>query len=464
VTDETGLPDPYGVLDRAHAFARSYVDDVDAPVHRPEAAEVLKLLRGPLPEAGMGADEAVRTLLEVAQDAATRSTSSRFFHLVIGGVTPAALAADWVTATIDQNPGMWLASPLGTEAEEVAKAWLLELLQLPASWRGSVTSGATMANFTCLAAAREWAGRRQGGSVADQGLTAFPLVIAMSHVHASALKALAMLGLGRSRVERAADASDLEQRLGAHAGPAIVLCTAGEPNTGAFDAIAELRHVTKAHDAWLHVDGAFGAFARAFSGTAHLVQGLEDADSLALDAHKWLNVPYDIGCAFVARPGLLEDVFGGTPAEYFRDNPEDRPNLSFTGPEMSRRARGLTLWTALAALGRDGVAELVGRHVATASYFGRLVEAHPDLQLLADPQLNIVCFRYRPTDVPEEELDVLNEQVAEELFADGRVYVGTTVYRGCVAFRPAFINWRTSTDDADVLMETFLDVARRATA
>lgn len=411
----------------------------------------------------------METLLGLANGSSTRSTSTRFFHLVIGGVTPVALAADWMTSAIDQNPGMWLASPLGTEVEIVAKQWLLELLDLPAQWEGALTSGATMANFTCLAAARQWAGDVVDCDVAGDGLVRMPTILASPHVHASVLKALAMLGLGRNQAVRLAsgpdgglDLADLATRLREHSDrPVIVLATAGEPNAAAFDPIDEMARLVSQHQAWLHVDGAFGVFARASRHSAHLASGLERADSVAFDAHKWLNVPYDSGAAFVARPGLLEQVFGGTPAGYFRDNPAGRPNLSMTGPEMSRRARGFALWASLAAMGRSGIADMVDRHIRTAAYFADLIKAQDDFELFEEPRLNIVCCRYRPAGVSGQALDDLNTALAEELFRDGRVYVGTTRYRDKVAFRPAFINWRTSEQDADFLMKTMIGVAAR---
>ena len=461
------LPDDYALLDAVRSFAQDYLAPSDRLVYDVSQQASLAELGGPLPRAGRGGPAVMETLLALADRSSTRSTSTRFFHLVIGGVTPTALAADWMTSALDQNPGMWLASPLGTEIEVVAKQWLLELLDLPAQWEGTLTSGATMANFTCLAAARQWAGGDR--DVAADGLDCLPSVLASPNVHASVLKALSMLGLGRNQVVRLASAPDGRLDLSDLAGrlreqfdrPVIVLATAGEPNTAAFDPIDEMATLVAQHQAWLHVDGAFGVFARAARRSAHLAAGLDRADSVAFDVHKWLNVPYDSGAAFVARSGLLEQVFGGTPAGYFRDNPAGRPNLSMTGPEMSRRARGFTLWASLAAMGRSGIADMVNRHISTARHFTDLVKEHDDFELLEEPELNIVCCRYRPAGRTEEQLDDLNAALAEELFRDGRVYVGTTRYRDKIAFRPAFINWRTSEHDADFLMTTMVDVAAR---
>ena len=315
--------------------ARAYMERLDGlPARSPRADEAAAHFGGALPEEGDGSLAALALLTEEGVDAATRSAGPRFFHFVTGGSTPAALAADWFASALDNNAGMWVSSPLGARLEQVALSWLKDLLDLPASWGGVLTTGATMANFTALAAARQWWGHRHDVDIATAGMAGLPAmpVFAGEFVHASALKALAMLGIG-SQVKKVAN--DPTGRIGLEAldlalrelrgAPALVLATAGEVNAGGFDPIAEMAEIAHRHGSWLHVDGAFGLFARVSPTTAHLARGVEDADSAIADGHKWLNVPYDCGFAFVRDGSLLNEVFGlGAP--YFPAAEADQPD------------------------------------------------------------------------------------------------------------------------------------------
>jgi glutamate/tyrosine decarboxylase-like PLP-dependent enzyme len=405
-------------------------------------------------------------LLERGTEAHVRSGGPRFFHWVIGGSTPAALAADWFAALIDQNAGAWDSSPLAIQLEAISLAWLQDLFGLPASWSGVLTTGATTANFTALAAARQWWGEQQGVNVAARGLTELPPVpvLTSGFVHVTSLKALAMLGIGRDQVTYCRadetgrlDLAGLERELKRLGGaPAIVIANAGEVNTGQFDPIADMSRLAREHGAWLHVDGAFGLFARVSPRTAALAEGVERADSVISDGHKWLNVPHDCGFAFVRDPALLTAVFSAA-ASYL----PDEEVFAFRAPELSRRARSLAVWATLAAYGRNGYRAIIERSLDIAAHTAREVEAAHDLELLASVPLNIVCFRYRPPGVPEEALDELNLAIGRAVLTDGRVYVGTTRWAGSVGFRPAFVNWRTTTADADLMLETVRDLGRR---
>src|SRR5256884_2258942 len=264
--------------------------------------EAAERFGGPLPDEGAGTLAAIEELLADGIDAHVRSAGPRFFHWVIGGSTPAALAADWVTSLLDQNAGGWDATPLGARLEQVSVAWLLDLFGLPAHWGGVLTTGATTANFTGLAAARQWWGEQQGVDVSQTGLAGLPQVPILSSkfIHVSTLKALAMLGIGRASVRDCSDAAGkldpyaLEAALRALDGePAIVIANAGEVNAGHFDPIRQAADVARNHRAWLHVDGAFGLFARVSSRPSALADGLELADSVASDGHQWLNGPSD---------------------------------------------------------------------------------------------------------------------------------------------------------------------------
>ena len=409
-------------------------------------------LEGRLPETGDGAIAALAELVAVS-DAATRSSGPRFFHFVTGGTTPAALGADWLTSLLDQNAFSGVSSPLGAQVDEVAIRWLLDLFALPTDWGGVLTTGATMANFVGLACARRWWALEHGVDVDEHGFSGLPPAPLFStpYLHASARKALAMLGLGRES-PRLIDADDLERALGALDGaPAIVVANAGDVNTGDFDPIARMADLAEQHRVWLHVDGAFGLFARLTPEAAALAEGIERADSVIADGHKWLNVPYDCGFAFVRDPELLKQPFRMT-AAYL-------PSDEAPSPEASRRARSLAVWATLRAYGRAGHREMVERHLALARWLGRRVEEEPELELLAPVKLNIVCFRHRPAGMPADELDAHNLALGQEVLADGRVFFGTTRYEGKVAFRPAIVNWRTTERDVDLIVDVLLELA-----
>ena len=426
-----------------------YLREVDsAPVRPPDTSDLLPLA---LPDEGAGSLASIRALIEATEAGATRSAGPRFFHFVMGGGTPAALAADWLTSAVDQIAFNWVSSPFAMRLEEIAVGWLKELFGLPAAWSGVLTSGATTANFTGLAAARRWWGLQHGIDVEEEGLAGLPAmpVFGTEHVHVSALKALAMLGIGRRQV-RPLDSASLSE-------PALLLATAGDVNTGAFDPLAELADLASERGAWLHVDGAFGLFAALSPLSSELIAGIDRAHSVAVDGHKWLNVPYDCGAAFVHDPELHRGAFSAT-AAYLGTQELDRPVFSDLGPEMSRRARALSVWATLHAYGRDGYRAMVERHLQLARRLAEQVDAEPELERLAEVPLNVVCFRYRPQGVADAELDQLNRRLGQAVLDDGRVYFGTTVHAGTVAFRPAVVNWRTREEDVDLIVPTVLEL------
>jgi glutamate/tyrosine decarboxylase-like PLP-dependent enzyme len=386
---------------------------------------------------------------------ATRSSGPRFFHFVTGGTTPAALAADWLTSLLDQNAFSAVSSPLGAQLEDVSVRWLLDLFHLPEDWSGVLTSGATMANFVGLACGRRWWAQEHGVDVDERGFGGLPAVpvISTPYLHASARKALGMVGLGRESAT-IVDADGLEGELAALNGaPAIVIANAGDVNTGDFDPIARMADLADKHPAWIHVDGAFGLFARLTPEASELAEGIERADSVIADGHKWLNVPYDCGFAFVRDSALLKEPFRLT-AAYL-------PSDETPSPEASRRARSLAVWATLRAYGRNGHRAMVERHLALAQRLGRRVEDEPELELLAPVRLNIVCFRHKPAGMDAEELDAHNLGLGEDVLADGRVFFGTTRYEGAVAFRPAIVNWRTTERDVDLIADVLLELGTR---
>jgi glutamate/tyrosine decarboxylase-like PLP-dependent enzyme len=446
-----GREDEEAALEYVLETAKQYLAELDESNALPARGARFE---GALPEQGDGALTALRELV-VGSDVATRSSGPRFFHFVVGGTTPAALGADWLTSLLDQNSFSAVSSPYGAQLEDVAIRWLLDLFELPAHWGGVLTTGATMANFVGLASARRWWAEQHGVDLDERGFAGLPAVPVFSteYVHASARKALAMLGIGRDSV-RLVDADGLERGLRELDGsPAIVIGNAGDVNTGDFDPIARFAALAEEHRAWLHVDGAFGLFARLTPRAAGLAEGIERAHSVIADGHKWLNVPYDCGFAFVRDSGYLRPPFQLAAAYLPSD---ERPS-----PEASRRARALAVWATLRAYGRAGYRAMVEHHLDLADRLSRRVDEEPELERLAETRLNIVCFRFRPPGVAEEELDELNLALGRAVLEDGRVFFGTTRYEGKVAFRPAIVNWRTTERDVDLLVDVLLELGAK---
>ncbi len=420
----------------------------------------------PLPESGVGAAEALAELVRRADGRAAASAGPRFFHYVVGGVTGATLAADWFASALDQVASSATGSPLAVDVEEAATRWLAELFDLdPGAWTGVCTTGATTASLVGLGAARQWWGEKHGADVAEAGLAGLPrpVVLTSGFVHASVIKCLAMLGIGRACCERLSvdnrgslDLEALEGRLASMGGqPAIVVATAGEVNSGRFDPLSEMADLCERYGAWLHVDAAFGLFARVAPGVADLADGIERADSIAADAHKWLNVPYDSGFALVRQRSLMAKTFRMVAAYLPPSTADGAPprvpaNL---GPECSRRARALPIFAALLSEGRAGIRAMVEGHLDLADHLRSLVAAAPDLELVDETRLNVVPFRFAPAGVRRRDLDELNQALGELILEDGRVFVGTTRYRSVVCMRPAIANWRTRPQDVEQLVD-----------
>lgn len=444
--------------------AREYFATLDErPVRSRDVVAAADALEEGFPETGDGAVDTLNVLLNEAMDAAVHNPGPRFYHFVCGGTTPAALGADLWCTVIDQVAYAWVSSPLAVKLELVSLDWLKQLFGLPREWPGIMVTGATMANFVCLAAARQWWGERHGLDVSETGMGGAPTVPVFSsgYLHASSVKCLSMLGIGRASARLFSrdaigrlDVEAMEQALkDLNGAPAILVGNAGEVNAGDFDPIDVLADLAERYGCWLHVDGAFGLFAAASPRSRHLVQGVERAQSATVDGHKWLNVPYDAGFAFVSDRWLLTKAFAYS-AAYLPGPDDPDPNMGAIGPESSRRARSLAVWATLRAYGRAGVQAMVEQHLDLARYLAECVDEAPDLERLADVPLNIVCFRYNPGDRSEKELNALNARLGEAILEDGRVYAGTTDYGGKTALRPAMVNWRTRSEDIDFFVDT----------
>jgi glutamate/tyrosine decarboxylase-like PLP-dependent enzyme len=435
----------------------------------PDADEILSDFREPLPEKGSGAAETIERLIDLNNRAGGNVVGPKSYHFVIGGSTPAALAADLLATAYEAITYTWILSPTGVEMEQQSLDWLKELFGLPSDWPGVMVTGATMANFVCLAAGRQWWGEQLGVDVSETGLAGLPQmpVLTSGFVHAATLKCFATQGVGRGNVQQFSkddfgrlDLGAMEKALDKLNGsPAMMVVNAGEVNAGEFDPVKDMIDLARAHNCWVHVDGAFGLFAAASPRTAHFVEGVERADSVTVDGHKWLNVPYDSGYAFVRDHGLMARAFRYS-ANYLPDENDTRPTPGSIGPESSRRARSFAVWATLKAYGREGQRRLVEQCLDIAAHFADLVRAADDLELMNDPQLNIVSFRYNPGGMSDEELDALNDRLGEAMLTDGRFLVGTSKMGPRTIFRPAFSNWRTRPEDVEELVEVVREVAR----
>ncbi len=434
---------------------------------QPDASKVLADFHRSLPETGGGAKAAIERLLDLCERAGGNTPGPRCFHFVIGGNTPAAQAADLLATAYDAITYTWVLSPAGVEMERQALNWLKELLRLPADWPGVMVTGGTMANFVCLATARQWWGEQHGADVSEVGLAGLPQmpVLTSGFVHASTLKVLATQGIGRGNVQTFTrdpfgrlDLDAYRRGLEALDGaPALVVVNAGEVNGGEFDPVSEMIEAAREHNIWVHVDGAFGLFAAASPRTEHFVAGVERADSASVDGHKWLNVPYDSGYAFTRDYGLMARAFRYS-ADYLPVENLERPTYGAIGPESSRRARSFAVWATLEAYGRSGHQRLVEHCLDITQHFAAIVRQHPKLELLNDPQLNIVAFRYYHDGLDDQALDALNTLLGARVIDDGRFLVGTSKFEEKVVFRPAFCNWRTRNEDVEAFAEVVVEL------
>lgn len=420
-------------------------------------------LDAPLPERGRALQEVLGTLADLVEPGLVGSTGGRYLGYVTGGLLPSAAIAQAWAVGVDQNTGLWALAPAATELEQVVLGWLAELLGLP---RGGATftSGAAGANLVCLAVARQWAGEQAGVDVNRAGVGALPplAVYGSSELHFTDVKALRTLGLGEDCLRRVSvddgfrfDLAALEEAIASDraAGrvPAIVLAHAAAANTGATDPLRELVDLCARERLWLHVDAAFGAFLRLCERTAPLVDGIELADSVAVDGHKWLNLPTGVAFAFLRDGGLHRATFAGS-AAYLTRSPGAGVDLHELGVEASRPWRGAATWAALVHLGREGIAELVTRCCDIAAELGRIVERSPRLELTAPVSSCVVCFRYRPPNAVEgEELDELNRRIQARLARGGSVFATGGMLPSGFSLRPAIVSWRTTLEDVSLL-------------
>jgi glutamate/tyrosine decarboxylase-like PLP-dependent enzyme len=443
------------IYDAAKRAAR-YLSGLEQRRVSPAGEDVARL-RGldlPLQEAPIPPERVLAELDDLGSPATVATAGGRYFGFVIGGSLPATLAANLLAAAWDQNAVLEVTSPIGSALEAISRKWLLSVLRLPAESEVGFVTGTTMANLTALAAARHALLRREGWDVEALGLFGAPpiTVIVGDEVHVSLLKALSILGLGRERLTRVpVDGqgrmrSDLLPKI---SGPTIVCLQAGNVNTGAFDPADEICPRAKDAGAWVHVDGAFGLWAAASPAFAHLVRGVEGADSWATDAHKWLNVPYDSGIVFV-RSGEALQAAMSTSAAYLTEGGGRDPLR--TVPESSRRARGIEVWAALRSLGRSGLAEMIERMCRHAARFAEGLRAAGH-EVLNEVVLNQVLVSFGD--------DERTLAVMRGVQDDGVCWCGGTVWQGRRAMRISVSSWATTDADVDASLESILRVARQ---
>ncbi len=418
-----------------------------------DALERLSSMDVPLQDDPVTPEAVLRHLDEVASPATMAMAGPRFFGFVIGGSLPAALAANWLAAAWDQNSAFFKVTPGTATLEQVALRWLVDVLRLPPTSGGAFVTGTTVANFTALAAARHAVLARAGWNVEADGLFGAPpiTVVVGAEAHPSLLKALSMLGMGRSRVVSVpvdAQGRMVVAALPPLSGPTIVCVQAGNVNTGAFDPIGDVCARAREARAWVHVDGAFGLWAAAAPSRAHLATGIAEADSWATDMHKWLNVPYDSGVAFVRDPEALRAAMAIT-ADYLPSESEQRNPADFT-PELSRRARGVEVWAALRSLGRTGVADLIERTCRYARRFADALDS-AGYDVLNDVQLNQVLVSFGS---PED-----TQRVTAAVQEDGTCWCGGTIWHGRTAMRISVSSWATSSEDVEQSIEAILRIA-----
>jgi glutamate/tyrosine decarboxylase-like PLP-dependent enzyme len=447
------------LLDSVAKRASRYLEEVQERRVGPSAQAVANLtgFHEPMPDHPTAASDVIAMLDQLGSPATMGISGPRFFGFVIGGSVPAALGANWLASAWDQNAGLFAATPISAALEEVSLGWLIDVLGLPPGCGGAFVTGATVANFTALAAARHAVLQRVGWDVEERGLFGAPeiQVVTSQEAHPSLTKSLGMLGLGRSRVLKVpVDGQGRMQadRLPAIAGPAIVCLQAGNVNTGSFDPAAEI--CRRAHDmgAWVHVDGAFGLWAAASPEYAHLVRGCEDADSWATDAHKWLNVPYDSGLALVRDAGQLRGAMSLS-AAYLPQGEHREPSQYV--PELSRRARGVEIWAALKSLGRTGLSEIIERNCRCARRFAAGLSS-AGFEILNEVVLNQVLVSFG---TPE-----MTQRVISGIQEDGTCWCGGTVWQGRHAMRISISSWLTTGQDVDRSLEAMVRVARAAQA
>lgn len=465
----------FHILQRAAEHAIRYRQDATnrEKFHMRGYDKSLAVFSEELPERGMPAAETVDLLVKQAEPGLNTMTGPRFFGWVIGGSHPVGVAADILTSAWGQNTGNHHATPSAAAAEAVAANWLLDLLELPATCSIGFVTGATVANFVCLAAARNEVLRKVGWDVAARGLFSAPPIHVLigDDAHTSVFSALQFIGLGHDRVLRVGTDSEGRMRpnefaniLKTVSGPTMVILQAGQVNSGAFDDFARIISMARAKDAWVHVDGAFGLWARTSPARKHLVVGVEDADSWATDGHKWLQMPYDAGYAIIRHVDAHRRAMT-IAASYLPAAAEGERDPSHFVPELSRRARGFATWAIIKHLGRNGIADMVERHCRLATLIANRLRADNSIAILNDVCLNQIVVQFGAGETPDQ-ADFLTRCTIEKIQQQGICYLGGAKWQGKQVMRLSVISHQTNEAEAhktaDAILSAWNEVRQAA--
>jgi glutamate/tyrosine decarboxylase-like PLP-dependent enzyme len=442
-------------LDNFTAILKHTVDNVDLHFSRretlPPGNYIADIELMQLPSKGIGAHATLDYFEKHFAQKLSNSAGPRYFGFVTGGSTPASVAGDWLVSAYDQN-ACGSNDSIAPQVERQALHFLKELFGLSEEYFGTFVTGATMANFTSLALARQWIGEQRDIDFSSEGLTSSAgLKVFSGTAHSSVYKSLSMLGIGRKSMiniptleqREAVDVAELEKALQKHVEPVIVVANAGTVNTVDFDDMEAIGNLKSKYNFWLHVDAAFGGFAACSEKYSYLMNGINHADSITIDAHKWLNVPYDCAMQFTRHKSVQLKIFQNS-AAYLGD-PAKSPDFFHYTPENSRRFRALPAWFSLMAYGKEGHQEIVERNCDLAYYFGNLVERSSDFRLLAPVRMNVVCFTLND-EVSVESIKMFLDAVRD----DGRVFFTPTIYKGVPAIRAAISNWLTTHQDIEL--------------
>lgn len=443
------------ILERTLSIAEEYLNDKNSI---PPGRFISDIQLTNLPERGIGATGALDFFKTNFADKITNSAGPRYFGFVTGGSTPASVAGDWLVSTYDQN-ACGSNDSIAPQLERQTLHFLKQLFGIDPEYFGSFVTGATVSNFVSLAIARQWIGEQHGTDISTDGIGTIPIKIVSATPHSSILKSLSMLGIGRNAVVKidtlpnreAIDLEKLENYLKQVGLPVIIVANAGTVNTVDFDDLVAMGKLKTKYKFWLHIDAAFGGFAAASEKFKHLTEGINHADSITVDAHKWLNVPYDSAMQFTRHKKLQLKVFQNS-AAYLGD-PEKSPDFFHYTPENSRRFRALPSWFTLTAYGKAGHAEIVERNCDSAFYLGSLLESSNRFKLLAPVRMNVVCFTLKQTPTFE-----IIQEFLKAIRDDGRVFFTPTVYKGIPAIRAAISNWQTENADMDIAYSALTEV------
>jgi glutamate/tyrosine decarboxylase-like PLP-dependent enzyme len=442
-----------------HALSHLDSGDTTSVAATVDLSTLRQRLDLPLNETGLDAVQVVIDLVSGVEGGILGSAGGRFFGWVIGGSLPAALAADWLTSAWDQNAGLYACGPAAAVVEETAGRWLKEVLHLPSSASFALVTGCQMAHVTCLAAARHALLERRGWNVEQEGLSGSPAIRILSSTekHGSTVRAVRLLGLGEKHIvdlpvdrEGRLIPSALREALESPpAAPTIVVLQAGDLNIGAYDDFRTLIPLAKKHGAWVHIDGAFGLWAAASPNFRHHLEGADKADSWTTDGHKWLNVPYDCGYAFVADPAAHHAAMS-TRAAYLTHAEDARDQIDWN-PEYSRRGRGFATYAALRQLGKAGIADLIDRTCAHTHALVTGIGSLPNAEILWMPSINqgLVRFLDPSPQATNESHDRFTDRMIQKILASGEAFFTATTWRGRRAMRVSVCNWQTSSEDVE---------------